>query len=128
MTNLREHSQEEVHREPQAETMVPILEIVRAEVDSEHRHNAPIETAMPHETSGYEWKHETGEIQSYKHNQTSGWLHIDPQGQFHDRQAQPITREAALEQAGHASVHSLGDNTQAQSNSSSNNSDQGISL
>ncbi len=127
MTNSREHSQEEVHREPQAETMVPILEIVRAEVDSEHRHNAPIAAAMPHETSGYEWKHETGEIQSYKHNQTEGWLHIDPQGQFHDRQAQPITRDVALEHAGHSSAHSA-ENAQVQTHDGSKNNDQGISL
>jgi len=108
--------------------MVPILEIVRAEVESEHRHNAPIEVAMPHETSGYEWKHETGEIQSYQHNQTEGWLHIDPQGQFRDRQAQPITREVALEYAGHSSAHSVAENAQAQTHDGSRNNDQGISL
>jgi ATP-dependent exoDNAse (exonuclease V) alpha subunit len=129
MTNSREHTQEEVHREPQAATMVPILEIVRAEVDSEHRHNAPIEAAMPNETSGYEWKHETGDIQSYQHNQTEGWLHIDPQGQFHDRQAQPITREIALEYAGHAPSHSVAENAVVQCNSNGEkNNDQGISL
>jgi conjugative relaxase-like TrwC/TraI family protein len=128
MTNSREHSQEEVHREPQAATMVPILEIVRAEVESEHRHNAPIEAAMPHETSGYEWKHETGDIQSYQHNQTEGWLHIDPQGQFHDRQAQPITREVALEYAGHSSAHSVAENAQVQTHDGNRNNDQGISL
>jgi hypothetical protein len=128
MTNSREHTQEEVHREPHTETMVPILEIVRAEVDSEHRHNAPLETAMPHETSGYEWKHETGEIQSYKHNQTEGWLHIDPQGQFHDRQAQPIARDVALEHAGHSPAHSVAENAQVQTHDGSKNNDQGISL
>jgi len=56
------------------------------------------------------------------------WLHIDPQGQFYDRQAQPITRENALEQAGHTSAHSMGDNAQVQSRSGDNNNDQGISL
>jgi conjugative relaxase-like TrwC/TraI family protein len=128
MNNSREHMQEEVHREPQAATMVPILEILRAEVDNERRHNAPIEAAMPHETSGYEWKHETGEIQSYQHNQTEGWLHIDPQGQFYDRQAQPITREIALEYAGHSSAHSVAENAQAQTHDGNKNNDQGISL
>jgi len=125
MTNSREHTQEEVHREPQAATMVPILEIVRAEVESEHRHNAPIEAAMPHETSGYEWKHETGDIQSYKHNQTEGWLHIDPQGQFHDRQAQPITRDVALDYAGHDMTR---ENAQVNATGRSSESDTGISL
>jgi len=62
--------------------------------------NAPIQTALPNEASDYEWKRETGEVQSYQHNHSGSWLHIDPQGQFYDRQAQPVTREAALEQAG----------------------------
>jgi hypothetical protein len=73
-------------------------------------------------------KRETGEVQSYQHTLAGSWLHIDPQGQFYDRQAQPITREAALEQTGHASTHAVGDNTQAQSTSGNNNNDQGISL
>jgi len=127
MTNSREHTQEEVHREPQAATMVPILEIVRAEVDSEHRHNAPLETAMPHETSGYEWRHETGEIQSYKHDQTGGWLHIEPESNFYNREAQPITRENALESASHPQIHSVDDNSRTQSPRSDNN-DQGIGI
>ncbi|MEO6804877.1 MAG: MobF family relaxase [Edaphobacter sp.] len=125
MNNSREHTQEEVHREPQAATMVPILEILRAEVDNERRHNAPIEAAMPHETSGYEWKHETGEIQSYQHNQTEGWLHIDPQGQFYDRQAQPIARDVALEHAGHDMTR---DNAQVNTPGRSSENDTGISL
>jgi hypothetical protein len=95
--------------------------------DIQHRHNAPIQTALPNEASDYEWKRETGEVQSYQHNQTGGWLHIDPQGQFNDRQAQPITREAALEQTGQTSAHSMGDNAQAQSGSK-DNTDLGLSL
>jgi hypothetical protein len=55
------------------------------------------------------------------------WLHIDPQGQFYDRQAQPITREAALEQAGQFSAHSLGDNAQVQSGCK-DTTDLGLSL
>ena len=47
---------------------------------------------------------ETVDIQSYQHNQTAGWLHIDPQGQFYDRHAQPILKEHALEQAGHVGL------------------------
>jgi hypothetical protein len=37
-------------------------------------------------------------------NGANGWLHIDHQGQFYDRQAQPIAREHALEHAGHLAV------------------------
>jgi hypothetical protein len=43
-------------------------------------------------------------IQSYQHNETAGWLHIDPQGQFYDRHARPIERDHALEPAGHVSL------------------------
>jgi hypothetical protein len=83
----------------------------------EHRHNAPIQTALPKEASDYEWKRETGEVQSYQHTHAGSWLHIDPQGQFYDCQAQPITRETALEQAGQSSAHSMGDTAQVQSGS-----------
>ena len=74
--------------------------------DIEHRHNAPIQKALPNEASDYEWKRETGEVQSYQHTHAGSWLHIDPQGQFYDRQAKPIIRETALEQAGQAPAHS----------------------
>jgi hypothetical protein len=115
MTNSREHSQEELRRQILAETIIHAQENLRPTADIEHRHNAPIQTALPQEASDYEWKRETGEVQSYQHNQAGSWLHIDPQGQFYDRQAQPVTREAALEQAGQASAHSMGDNAQAHS-------------
>jgi ATP-dependent exoDNAse (exonuclease V) alpha subunit len=128
MTNSREHPQDDLRRYPPTETMVSIPEIVRAEADIENRHYAPIETALRNEASGYDWKRETGDIESYQHNQTGGWLHIDPQSQFYDRQVQPTTREAALEHAGHIPAHSVGDNTQMQSHSSSNINNQGMSL
>jgi hypothetical protein len=110
-------------------TTIHAPENISTTADIEHRHNAPIQTALPNEASDYEWKRETGEVQSYQHNHAGSWLHIDPQGQFYDRQAQPITRETALEQVGHrhrltqwATTHrcSLGNG--------SNNNDQGISL
>lgn len=128
MTNSREHPLDDLRREPPTEEMVSIPEIVRHEVEVDTRHYAPIEAALPNETSGYEWKRETGDIQSYQHNQTEGWLHIDLQSHFYDRQVQPITREAALEHAGHIPAHSVGDSIQMQSRNSSNNNDQGISL
>jgi hypothetical protein len=117
MTNSREHSQEELRRQILAETITHAPENINPTADIELRHNAPIQTALPNEASDYEWKRETGEVQSYQHTHAGSWLHIDPQGQFYDRQAQPITREAALEQADQSSAHSLGDKAQVQSGS-----------
>ena len=128
MNNSKEHSQEEPRRQILAETIINPPENINIAADVEHRHKAPIQTALPKEASDYEWKRETGEVQSYQHTHAGTWLHIDPQGQFYDRQAQPVTREAALEQASQSSAHSMGDNAQAQSVSSNNNNDQGISL
>jgi hypothetical protein len=92
------------------------------------RHYAPIEAAMPNETAGYEWKRETGEIESYKHDQTGGWLHIDPQSNFYDREAQPITREYALEHAGHPTL-SVSEISQTQPIAKGTDGiDQGLSL
>jgi len=57
------------------------------------------------------------------------WLHIDSQSQFYDREAQPITRENALEHAAHELSHSVADNSAVQPiNHSDKNGDQGISL
>jgi hypothetical protein len=127
MTNSREHSQEELRRQILAETIIHAPENISTTTDIEHRHNAPIQTALPNEASDYEWKRETGEVQSYQHTNAGSWLHIDPQGQFYDRQAQPITRETALEQAGQSSAHSLGDNAQVQPHSK-DTTDLGLSL
>jgi len=127
MTNSREHSQEEIRRQSIAETISRAPETISTAADIEHRHNAPIQAALPKEASEYEWKRESGEVQSYQHTQAGTWLHIDPQGQFYDRQAQPITREAALEQTGNLPSHSLRESAQAQS-VIVNNGDLGIGL
>jgi conjugative relaxase-like TrwC/TraI family protein len=127
MNNSKEHSQEELRRQILAETVIRAPENISTSADIEHRHNAPIQTALPNEASDYEWKRETGEVQSYRHNQAGSWLHIDSQGQFYDRHAHPITRDAALEQAGQSSAHSLGDNAQVQS-LSKDTADIGLSL
>jgi hypothetical protein len=83
---------------------------------------------LPNDASGYEWKRQTGDIQSYQHNQTAGWPHIDPQGQFYDRQAQPIAKEHALEHAGHLAV-AVNEISQAQSVAKgASSTDQGLSL
>jgi conjugative relaxase-like TrwC/TraI family protein len=128
MNNSREHSQEELRRQTHAATTIHTPENLSTTTDIEHRHNAPIQAALPKEASEYEWKRETGEVQSYQHNHAGSWLHIDPQGQFYDRQAQPITRETALEQAGQAPAHAMGDNIPLLSRNGSNDNDQGISL
>ena len=127
MTNSREHSQEELRRQALAETITRTPESISTATDIEHRHNAPIQTSLPNEAPDYAWKRETGEVQSYQHNHAGNWLHIDPQGQFYDRQAQPITREAALDQASQASAHSIGVNAQVQSGGN-DTTDLGLSL
>jgi conjugative relaxase-like TrwC/TraI family protein len=128
MTNSREHSQDDLRREPPTEAMVSLTEIIRREAEIDSRHYAPIEAALPKETEGYEWKRETGEIESYKHDQTGGWLHIDPQSNFYDREAQPITRENALEHAAHEPLHSVAENAVVTSNNSSDNNEHGMGL
>src|ERR1039457_358760 len=115
MTNSREHSQEELRRQILAETNIHAPENISTSADIEHRHNAPIQAALPNEASDYEWKRETGEVQSYQHAHAGSCLHIDPQGQFYDRQAQPITRATALEQAGLSNSQQPTRDDQAQS-------------
>ena len=93
-----------------------------------HQHYAPTQTALPNEATGHDWKRETGDIQSYQHNQTDGWLHIDQQGQFYDRHAQPIAKEHALEHAGHLTL-AISEISQAQSIArGSVGNDQGFSI
>ena len=129
MTNSREHPQDDLRRGPPTEAMVSLPEIIRHEAEVNTRHYAPIEAALPKETEGYEWKRETLEIESYKHDQTGGWLHIDPQSNFYDREAQPITRENALEHAAHDPSRSVAEGSTVQSISNGDGSnDQGIGL
>lgn len=128
MTNSREHPQDDLRREPSTETMVSLPEIICHEAEVDTRHYAPIEAALPNETAGYEWKRETGEIESYKHDLTGGWLHIDPQTNFYDRHAQPIEKEHALENAGHFTL-AVNESSQAESLTKDTvGTDQGLSL
>ena len=70
------------------------------------RHRAPIEKALtPQEAQDFTWKRSYGEIQTYEHSRTHGRVHIDPQGQFYNRHAQPIAKEAALDHALGGSHH-----------------------
>ena len=125
MTNSREHPQDNLRSKSPVETNITAPEVNRAAADIEHRHYAPIETALPNKTSDYEWKLETGDIQSYQHNHTGGWLHIDPQGQFYDRYAQPIVRDVALDHAGHGIPK---ENAQVNETGHYRENDMGISL
>jgi conjugative relaxase-like TrwC/TraI family protein len=81
-----------------------------------NRQYSPIETALPTEAQGYKWQRETDGIHSYQHPETQRWLHIDTQGQFFDRHAQPITRENALEQASQSPTQSVAENAQSPTN------------
>jgi hypothetical protein len=126
MTNSREHPQDDLRREPPTEAMVSLSEVIRHEAEVDTRHYAAIEAALPTEREGYEWKRETGDIESYKHDQTGGWLHIDPQGQFHDREAQPIDRDVALANAAHEANHNAHDN--AVSPTTKDATDQALSI
>ncbi len=127
MTNTREQSLEEQQRQSHNE-LTPVAVTLQAITETDQRHYAPLHVALPNEIAGYEWRRETGDIQSYQHNQTAGWLHIDPQGQFYDRHAKPITREHALEHASHVS-RAINEISQAQSLAKSAfGADQGLNL
>jgi conjugative relaxase-like TrwC/TraI family protein len=128
MTNTKELTPEEQRRQFQQEAHVPATEKVQSPAEIDQRHYAPLHNALPTDASGYEWKRETGDIQSYQHNQSAGWLHIDPQGQFYDRHAQPIAKEHASEHAGHLTL-AVSEISQAQSIAKGTvGTDQGLSL
>jgi len=128
MTNTKELTPEEQRRQFQQEAHDPATDKVQSPSEIDQRHYAPLHNALPNDASGYEWKRETGDIQSYQHNQTGGWLHIDQQGQFYDRHAQPVAKEHALEHVGHLTL-AVSEISQAQSlTKGSVGTDQGLSL
>ncbi len=128
MTNTKELTPEEQRRQFQQEAHDPATEKAQSPSEIDHRHYAPLHNALPTDSSSYEWKRETGDIQSYQHNQTGGWLHIDQQSQFYDRHAQPIAKEHALEHAGHLAV-AVNEISQSQSIAKGTvGTDQGLSL
>lgn len=104
MTKTREQNQEEQRRQFQQEVRNSATDKAQTRTDIDLRYYVPINTALPNEASGYDWKRETGDIQSYQHRERGGWLHIGPQGRFYDRHAQPIAKEQALEHAGQPPV------------------------
>src|SRR5260370_37449338 len=105
----KEHTMQQ-HNELKPERSEQKTAHLTVEQIEHNRQYAPIETALRREANGYEWKRESAGIQSYQHNRTGGWLHIDPQGQFDDRHAQAVTREAALENSLHAATNAVGQN------------------
>jgi hypothetical protein len=127
MTNTQEHTREQQKDQLRHEAPAPTGNAgVQTEINS-HRYG-PILGSLQNEANGYEWKRETGDIQSYQHVQTSGWLHIDSQGQFYDRQAQPITREVALEYASHSVTAALSQGSQVQPTVPTHSNDLGLSI
>ncbi|WP_158941369.1 MobF family relaxase [Granulicella sp. S190] len=128
MTNTKELTPEDQRRQFQQEAHDPATDKAQSPSEIDQRHYAPLHNALPNDVSGYEWKRETGDIQSYQHNQTNGWLHIDQQSQFYDRHAQPIAKEHALEHAGHLTL-AVSEISQAQSIAKGTvGTDQGLSL
>jgi hypothetical protein len=127
VTNIREQNPEDQRQQLQSE-LAPVAVTLQSITENDRRHYALLQVALPNENAGYEWKRETGDIQSFQHNQTAGWLHVDPQGQFYDRHAQPITKEHALERAGHVAL-AVNEISHAQTvGRGSVGSDQGLSL
>jgi conjugative relaxase-like TrwC/TraI family protein len=128
MTNTKELTPEEQRRQFQQEAHNPATDKAQSPSEIDQRHYAPLHNALPNDASGYEWKRETGDIQSYQHNQTGGWLHIDQESQFYDRHAQPIAKEHALEHAGHLTL-AVNEISQAQAIAKDAvGTDQGLSL
>jgi len=124
MTNTKEQTPEEQRRQFQQENQSLANDKTQAQTEIDLRHYAPIQTALPTEAIGYDWKRETGDIQSYQHTERGGWLHIDPRGQFYDRHTEPIPKNTALEYAGHAQSPSIEMNERTNPGSA----DQGLSL
>jgi hypothetical protein len=96
----------EVQPEPQRERLSG-----RELIDQYLRHWTPLNEALPaHEAKQFAWKQESGTMQIYQHMQTGRQLYIDGQdGQFHDRNREPITAKEGLDHAmpeGQAHSHS----------------------
>ena len=116
------------HNELKPEPKEPQAPRLTAEQIEHNRQYSSIETALPTEAHVYKWQRETDGIHSYQHPETHRWLHIDSQGQFFDRHAQPITREKALGQAGHSLTQSVAENAQSPTGSALNLNSHGITL
>ncbi len=125
MTSIGEQSSEEQRRRVVQQPAGSITEKTSITTEAEKRHYTPVYTTLRNEALGYKWKREMGNIQSYQHRDTAGWLHIDVRGQFYDRQANPVTRDSALEYARHPQARAVEGNKQGQG---INNEGQELSL
>ncbi len=47
----------------------------------------------------FNWKGETGAVQTYRHTETGRNIHIDGKGQFYSQDGKPTDQEAALDRA-----------------------------
>jgi conjugative relaxase-like TrwC/TraI family protein len=67
----------------------------------ERQHWDPLLKAVPIEIAdSFAWTGENGRVQSYQHESTHNYLHVDgATGQFYDRDKNPIEKEAALDHA-----------------------------
>ncbi|MFC6647164.1 hypothetical protein ACFQBQ_16615 [Granulicella cerasi] len=96
----------------------------------ERRHWVPLVQSIGLEhAEAFTWQKEHAEIQSYRNDENRGWLHIDTQGQFFDRNAQPIAAQAAPEPLGLSAAITRGNEQAADMNKdSATNSAYGLSV
>lgn len=96
----------------------------------EKRHWEPLVQSIGVEhAEPFVWRKEHAEIQSYRSVENRGWLHIDSQGQFFDRNAQPIAAQVALEPVGLSSIESRGNvHSTEERNETPPHSNHGLSL
>ena len=80
MTNTKELTPEEQRRQFQQEAHDPATDKAQSPAEIDQRHYAPLHNALPNDASGYEWKRETGDIQSYQHNQNCRLVAYRPAG------------------------------------------------
>jgi hypothetical protein len=68
---------------------------------AERQHWEPLVQAVPLEVAdAFTWTGANGTVQSYQHESTQNYLHIDgPSGQFYDRDKNAISPEVALDRA-----------------------------
>ena len=89
---------------------------------AEHeRHWTPLNNALtPQEAAQFGWRAESGDIQSYRHNETGRHLHIEGgTGQFYDQGRNEISAKEAMDHAmpagqvhSHSVSHELDSNPQ----------------
>ena len=57
------------------------------------------QTAGPAEAEKFNWKQESGDIQSYQHSETGKHVHVDSKGQFYNQDRQPVEAAQAVQHA-----------------------------